>query len=99
MIFASHASTWVEPVHTGFDGFDVYQMPPNSQGFTLLIMLNILAETDFSQLKLNSPQYLHLLLETIKIVYADLHEYNSDPEQHPPVEALLSRAYAGKEEN
>jgi len=92
--FANHSSTWVEPVHVQFEGFDIYHIPPNSQGFTVLLMLNMLADTDFGKLKLNSPEYLHLLLETIKIAYADLHTYNADPEQYPPVEELLSAEYA-----
>ena len=92
--FAAHHSDWVDPVHVGFEGFDIYEIPPNSQGFTVLLMLNMLADTDFSQIKLNSPEYLHLLLETMKIAYADLHQYNADPEKYPPVKELLSMDYA-----
>ena len=40
--FAEHAAEWVEPISTNYRGFDLYEMPPSTQGFVALEMLNIL---------------------------------------------------------
>ena len=44
--FAEHRSDWVEPISTSYRGYDVYEMPPNTQGFVALEMLNILEGFD-----------------------------------------------------
>ncbi len=48
--FAEHASDWVEPISTNYRGYDVYEMPPNTQGFVPLEMLNILEGFDLRAL-------------------------------------------------
>src|SRR5215467_8529355 len=40
--FADHKSDWVEPISTNYRGYDIYELPPNTQGFVVLEMLNIL---------------------------------------------------------
>jgi gamma-glutamyltranspeptidase/glutathione hydrolase len=93
--FAAHRSTWVEPIHTDYRGFEVYQIPPNGQGIGVLMLLNVLEGFDLRALGFDSPAYLHHLIEAKKLVYADLATYVADPEQAElPVAYLLSDEYA-----
>ena len=95
--FANHSVDWVEPIHTNYRGYEVYQYPPNGQGLGALIMLNILEGYDLASMQLGSPEYIHLLVEAKKLAYADLHRYVADPEGSDiPVEGLLSKEYAAK---
>jgi gamma-glutamyltranspeptidase/glutathione hydrolase len=65
------------------------------QGPALLQMLNMLEGVDLAALGHNSPAYLHTLLETIKLVFADRDAYVGDPLfVDVPAEGLLSKAYA-----
>ncbi len=65
------------------------------QGPVLIQMLHLLEGVDLRALGHNSPQYLHRLIETIKVAFADREAYYGDPRfVHVPVEGLLSKAYA-----
>ena len=94
--FAAHTSTWVDPIHTTYRGFDVYEMPPNSQGFVALEMLNILEGYDVGGMGHNSADYLHVLTEAKRIAFADRAAYLADPAHVPAgvLETLLSKEYA-----
>ena len=93
--FKDHTSTWVEPIHASYRGFEVYEMPPNTQGITVLQMLNMLEAFDAASLGHNSASYLHHLIEIKKLAFADRDQYLADPERAPvPVERLLSKSYA-----
>jgi gamma-glutamyltranspeptidase / glutathione hydrolase len=92
---------WDQPIHSGYKGYDVYQMPPNSQGFATLEMLNIVEQCgpelgyDLASLGPRSPTFWHVLLEAKKIAYTDLFEFNGDPRfVDVPVDRLTSDAYA-----
>jgi len=69
--FADHTSEWVEPISTNYRGYDVYELPPNTQGFCALEMLNILEGYDLEALGHNSAAYLHLVAEAKRIAFAD----------------------------
>jgi gamma-glutamyltranspeptidase len=90
-----HHSDWVEPISTGYRGYDVYEFPPNTQGITALEMLNIIEGYDIKSFGYHSSEYLHVLLEAKKLAFADRDTYVSDPAfVDVPVERLLSKAYA-----
>src|SRR5581483_10637870 len=73
--FAQHTSTWVEPIQTDYRGYDVIEMPPNTQGMTVLQMLNILERYDLKSLGFGSAEYVHLLVEAKKLAFADRDRY------------------------
>ena len=93
---AAHDSLWVDPISTTYRGVEIFQIPPNSQGFVALEMLNILeGYNDLTALGHNSPAYLHRLIEAKKLAFADRDAYLADPEHmRVPVETLVSKDYA-----
>jgi gamma-glutamyltranspeptidase / glutathione hydrolase len=96
-------ATWETPLSTNYHGYDVFEMPPNTQGFAVLEMMNIL-EVCAPKLGMNlaalgprSPEYWHLLVEAKKLAYADLYAFNADPGfASVPVERLTSKSYAAE---
>src|SRR5262249_61627695 len=84
------------PVQTSYRGIDVYECPPNSQGFVMLEALNILEGFDLKALGHNSVPYLHAVTESLKLSFADRNKYVGDPKFVPniPMKALLSKEYA-----
>jgi gamma-glutamyltranspeptidase/glutathione hydrolase len=96
--FAAHTSDWVEPIRTTYRGYDVYEMPPNSQGFVALEMLNVLEGYDVAAMGHNSADYLHVLTEAKRIAFADRGACLADPAHVPAgvLETLLSKEYAAE---
>jgi len=94
--FADQKNDWVEPISTSYRGYDVYELPPNTQGFAALEMLNILEGYDIKSLGHNSAAYLHLLVESKRIAFADRAAYLADPESVPAavLKTLISKDYA-----
>jgi gamma-glutamyltranspeptidase/glutathione hydrolase len=84
------------PVHVNYRGTEVYECPPNSQGFVMLEALNILEGYDLKQMGRNSAPYLHAVTEALKLSFADRNAYVGDPKFVPniPMQALLSKEYA-----
>lgn len=92
---------WVQPLTTNYHGFDVFELPPNGQGFAVLEELNILSVCmpqlgfDLAKLGPTSPEYWHLLIETKKLAFDDLNKYNGDPRfVSIPIAQLISKPYA-----
>jgi len=95
--FASHTSTWVEPISTTYRGYGVYEMPPNCQGFTVLQMLNVLEPFDLQHIGHDTADYYHLLVEATKLAYADRDRWLSDPEfVEIPIAELVSKHYCDR---
>src|SRR5581483_11974100 len=84
------------PVQTKYRGIDVFECPPNSQGFVMLEALNILEGFDLKAMGHNSAPYLHAVTEALKLSFADRNKYVGDPKFVPniPMKALLSKEYA-----
>ena len=94
--FADHKADWVDPISTNYRGYDVYEVPPNTQGLTVLEMLNILEGFDVKAMGHNSPDYLHTLIEAKRIAFADRAAYVADPGSVPAsvIKTLISKDYA-----
>ena len=94
---AEHKSTWVEPISTTYRGHTLYEFPPNNQGLTALLLLNILEGVDLASMRNDPVRYYHTLIEATKIAFADRNRYIADPAfAKVPVQELLSKDYAAK---
>jgi len=90
-----HSGKWVTPVSVNYHGYDVYELPPNSQGIAALQMLNIMQQFPMAELGRNSADYWHILAEASKLAYEDRAKFYSDPDfSEIPLEFLLSEDYA-----
>src|SRR5947207_8126937 len=63
------------PISTSYRGIDVYECPPNSQGFVMLQALNILEGFNLKQMGHNTAPYLHAITESLKLAFADRNAY------------------------
>ncbi|QNH11439.1 gamma-glutamyltransferase [Xanthomonas sp. SI] len=94
---ASHHGEWVEPVSSNYRGYDVWELPPNSQGIAALQMLNILEGYDFSKIAFGSAEHIHLFTEAKKLAFADRARFYADPAFQPaPLAKLISKDYAAQ---
>ena len=92
---AAHQSDWVEPIATDYRGHRLCELPPNGQGLTALLALNILECFDLPALAEDPAGLAHLQIEAIKLAFADRNRYIADPAQVPvPTAQLLSKDYA-----
>lgn len=92
--FASHTSNWIDPIKTTYRGYTLYELPPNTQGLTALIMLNILEGFDVRSLGHNTSEYLHLLVEAKKLAFTERARHIADPAFYQaPLDRILSPAY------
>jgi gamma-glutamyltranspeptidase/glutathione hydrolase len=95
--FAAHKSEWVEPQCVDYRGVSVCELPPNSQGFAALQMLNILKNVDLKQWPRGSAEVFHYMVEAKRLAFEDAARYYADPAfADIPVEALLSEDYGKK---
>lgn len=73
---SEYESQWVDPIHVNYRGYDVWEIPPNGQGITALMALNILKEFEFNA---RDDLAVHRQLEAMKIAFADAKHYVTDP--------------------
>jgi gamma-glutamyltranspeptidase/glutathione hydrolase len=89
-----------QPVRTRFRDLEVYACGPWCQGPVALQTLNVLAGIDLNALGHNTPTYLHVLTEAIKLAFADRHQYYGDPKfVQVPMQHLLSSDFAAARRN
>jgi gamma-glutamyltranspeptidase/glutathione hydrolase len=92
---ADHRSTFVEPIRTLYRGVSVAELPPNGQGLTALLALNLLETFDPQEAPAESALDWHRRIEAVKLAFADRDAYIADPDVAPvPTAALLDKAYA-----
>ncbi|MEL6708248.1 MAG: gamma-glutamyltransferase [Pseudomonadota bacterium] len=95
--FANHKSEWVDPACASYrDGFELCELPPNSQGFAALQMVNILKNVDLRQWERGSPEVIHYITEAKRLAYADVARFYADPGFSALPAELLTEEY-GKE--
>lgn len=93
--FADYHARWVRPITTTYRGFEVAQMPPSTQGFAALQILNLLEGFDLAALGEGTADYYHHIVEAVKVAFADRDEWLTDPAfVDIPLDTLLSKEYA-----
>jgi gamma-glutamyltranspeptidase/glutathione hydrolase len=93
----THAGEQAEPIATNYRGLDVVELPPNGQGLTALVMLNILAHFDLGALDPVGPDRFHLALEAARLAYAVRDAHIADPaHMRTPTMSLLDRAFVAE---
>ncbi|PZQ47731.1 MAG: gamma-glutamyltranspeptidase, partial [Phenylobacterium zucineum] len=97
---AGYKAVWRAPVTAKWRGYDVITAPPPSSGGIALMQMLLMKQDlapSFKGVGLNDPQYVHLLAEIEKRVYADRAEYLGDPDfVKVPVSNLIDPAYVAR---
>lgn len=94
---AHHKGDVVEPISTTYRGLDVVELPPNGQGLTALVLLNILEQFDLRGLDPMGAERFHLALEAARLAFSVRDTHIADPaHMREPVAGLLDKAFARK---
>jgi len=94
---AAHTSTWEEPISVTYRGLRVWECPPNGQGLTALLALNLLEGFDLQSMEPLSAERLHLEIEALRLAFSDTRWYIADPAFNSvSLEELLSKSYAAQ---
>jgi gamma-glutamyltranspeptidase/glutathione hydrolase len=93
--FAAHRGEEAQPISTNYRDLDVVELPPNGQGLTALVLLNILERFEMDRLDPSSAERFHLELEAGRLAYAVRNTHIADPDfMTTPPQALLDRVFA-----
>jgi gamma-glutamyltranspeptidase / glutathione hydrolase len=95
--FSDYHGEWVTPRSVNYHGYDVYELPPNGQGYAVLEMLQVLKKIDLKAMGVGSADALTAMLEAKRLAFEDLAKFYADPRfVEVPVKGLLSDAYADR---
>ncbi len=90
---AQHTSTWEEPIHTDYRGYNLYECPPNGQGLAAILAANLASGFDLAAM--DEAERLHTLIECMRLAFADAMQWVCDPAvEEIPLAELCSQAYA-----
>ncbi len=94
---AAYRSQYETPVKTTFHGYEIHGQDTWTQGPMLMQTLNMLENFDLKSMGHNSPQYIHTVLEALKLAFGDREAYYGDPDfSIIPIDGLLSKEYAAE---
>jgi len=86
---------WVSPISTPYRGWEVFELPPNSQGVAALAMLNLMEQFPLGEYAFQGAEALHVMIEAKKLAYADMLRHVGDPRfAEAPIAAMLDKGYA-----
>ena len=93
--FARHRGEAVTPISTNYRGIDLVEIPPNTQGLTALVTLNMLENFDLPKLDPLGPDRFHLMLEAARMGYAVRDTHIAEPSRMRVAAAALNdKAFA-----
>ncbi len=76
---AAYRPEWVNPISTGFEEHQVHEIPPNGQGIAALMALGIARHLHLGQYPVDDWRTQHLLIEAMKLAFADVYRHVADP--------------------
>ncbi len=79
---ASHRGDWAEPISTTYGGTEVATIPPNSQGITSLVALNVLGRLGWPSGSPLSAERIHAQVEAVKVAWSERDRCVADPERN-----------------
>jgi gamma-glutamyltranspeptidase/glutathione hydrolase len=92
--FAAYQPEWVKPIAKDYRGYTLHEIPPNGQGIAALMALGILEHFDVASLPVDGTASFHLQIEAMKLAFADVYRYVSEPStMELSAEQLLDDAY------
>ena len=95
--FAGYKPEWVKPISQSYGGHELHEIPPNGQGIAALIALGILKNFDLASHAVDSVASQHLQIEAMKLAFADVYRYVSEPaSMKVTVDELLDPAYLAR---
>jgi gamma-glutamyltranspeptidase/glutathione hydrolase len=95
--FGSHRGEVVAPITTNYRGLDILELPPNTQGLTALVLLNMLERFDLAELDPLGPDRFHIMLEAARLAYAVRDAHIAEPNaMRVSVSTLTDKAFAAK---
>jgi gamma-glutamyltranspeptidase / glutathione hydrolase len=94
--FAAHTTDWETPLEVDYLGYRMLAMPPSTQGVTLLQQMRLAdALGGLRDLGHNTPDYLHRMVEIMRLAFADRDRWVADPTfSEVPVRRMLDPGYA-----
>ncbi|MBI4530821.1 MAG: gamma-glutamyltransferase family protein, partial [Candidatus Latescibacteria bacterium] len=95
--FSDYQAQLLDPIVTTYRGYTVYEHPLVSQGFIVLEAMNIVEGFDLPSIGHETADGIHLLVEAVKVAFADRYRYVGDPDfVDVPIDNLLSKDYAAE---
>jgi len=95
--FAGHKGEAVVPIRTTYRGLDIAECPPNGQGMTVLLMLNILSGLDMGQVWDSPERWAHVLAAVSQLAYRERDRWVCDPQfASAPLATVLSANFAAR---
>lgn len=95
--FAAFEPEWVEPISTSYRGYDIVEMPPNTQGPTVLLMANIVEGWPVTEFGHTTGKGIHAWVEAKHKAFAHRDQYVADPRMaDPKVEQFLDKDVAAR---
>lgn len=96
--FKAYDVEWVTPISVNYKGYDVWEIPPNGQGITALMALNILKNDEFKNKE--AVEVYHHQIEAMKLAFSDTLAYVTDSTyMKKSIKGMLSDSYALERRN
>ncbi|RZJ09113.1 MAG: gamma-glutamyltransferase family protein [Rubrivivax sp.] len=76
---AAYRPEWVTPLEKNFAGHTLHEIPPNGQGIAAQMALGLLEHTSAAQQGVDSPEAQHLMIEAMKLAFADVYRFVAEP--------------------
>ncbi len=94
--FAATRATWYSPIMGSYAGLDLYEHPPNGQGATAILLLNILKHFDLGKMDPFGADRAHIEAEATKLAYDARNRFLADPDHTTRLDHMLSAETAAK---